>query len=237
MLADLSHLLEAVPAEAPHEAYRQAVQDENVLGKKTSSTRLWAYKKLRELYALDPEVPVFWELRARWSAATEGRPLLAILAALARDSLLRASAPLLTESKPGMPVTRNDFRAAIAQARGDRFSEETIKAIVSHLYTSWTESGHLSGQRERTRVAVRPNPPVTAYALALGYLTGARGARLFQTLFTSVLDAPLATLHEQAREASRRGWLRYRGLEEIVEIDFPQLHEKTQTASVHVISV
>jgi hypothetical protein len=200
MLADLRALLAGVPADASHEAYRQAIQDDNVLGKRTASTRLWAFKKLRELYALDPEVPVFSELRARWSASAEGRPLLALLTALARDSLLRASVPVVTDSKPGTPVTRDDFRTAIVQARGDRFSEETIKAIVSHLYTSWTESGHLTGQRERTRVAVMPTPPVTAYALTLGYLTGVRGARLFQTLFTSVLDVPRSTLQEQARE-------------------------------------
>lgn len=230
MLADLTALLDAVPADAPHEAYRQAIQDDNTLGKKTASTRLWAYKKLRELYALDPQVPVFAELRARWAASPDGRPLLALLAGLARDSLLRASVPVLTAAKPGTPVSREDFRAAIVQARGDRFSEETIKAVVSHLYTSWTESGHLSGQRERTRVAVTPTPAVTAYALALGYLTGARGARLFQTLFTSVLDVPLATLHEQAREGSRRGWLSYRGVEEIVEVDFPQLRDTSQPA-------
>lgn len=230
MLADLTALLDAVPGNAPREAYRGAIQEDNVLGKKTASTRLWAFKKLRELYALDPEVPVFSELRARWSAGAEGRPLLALLAALARDSLLRASVPVVADSKPGTPVTRDDFRAAIVHARGDRFSEETIKAIVSHLYTSWTESGHLTGQRDRTRAAVAPTPAVTAYALALGYLIGARGARLFQTLFTSVLDAPLATLHEQAREGSRRGWLQYRGVEEIVEIDFPQLRNTTQPA-------
>lgn len=230
MLADLSTLLDAVPVEASHESYRHAIQEENVLGKKTASTRLWAFKKLRELYALDPQVPVFSELRARWAASRDGRPLLALLGGLARDSLLRASVPVVTGAKPGTPVTREDFRSAIGRARGDRFSEETTKAVVSHLYTSWTESGHLMGQRERTRAAVVTTPAVTAYALALGYLAGARGVRLFQTIFTSVLDAPFAKLHEQAREGSRRGWLRYRGLEEIVEVDFPQLPEPSQPA-------
>jgi hypothetical protein len=228
MLPDLTTLLDAVPGDASHEAYRQAVQENNVLGKKTASTRLWAYKKLRELYALDPEVPVFSELRARWSAGLEGRPLLALLAALARDSLLRASVPAITESKPGMPVTRDDFRDAIVHVRGGRFSEETIKAIVSHLYTSWTESGHLTGQRDRTRVAVTPTPAVTTYALALGYLTGRRGELLFSTLWTLVLDAPSAVLHDHAREASRLGWLTYRGIGNIIDVTFPALDSRAE---------
>jgi hypothetical protein len=228
MLADLTTLLDAVPDNASHDAYRQAIQEDNALGKKTASTRLWAYKKLRELYALDPEVPVFSELRARWSAGAEGRPLLALLAALARDSLLRASVPVLTDSKPGTRVTRDDFRAAIVQARGGRFSEETIKAIVSHLYTSWAESGHLTGQRDRTRVAVAPTPAVTAYALALGYLIGRRGELLFSTLWTSVLDAPSAVLHEHAREASRLGWLTYRGIGNIIDVTFQHLDSQAE---------
>jgi hypothetical protein len=156
MLADLAALLDVLPPEASQEAYRRAIQDHNVLGKKTASTRLWAYKKLRELYALDPEVPVFSEMRARWASGADGRPLLALLCALARDSLLRASVPVVVEAAPGTSVTRNHFENAIVVARGKRFSDDTLKAIVSHLYTSWTESGHLSGQRSRIRTRVSP---------------------------------------------------------------------------------
>lgn len=224
MLADLTAVLAAVPTDAPHEEYRHAIQNDNVLGKKTASTRLWAYKKLRELYALDPSMPVFRELRARWEAGGDGRPLLALLAALARDSLLRASVPVLTAATPGALVPREAFRAAMVQARGDRFSDETIKAIVSHLYTSWTESGHLTGKRERTRAQVSPTTAATTYALALGYMTGARGELLFSTLWTSVLDAPASVLHEQAKEASRLGWLTYRGIGNIVDVSFPGLN-------------
>src|SRR4051812_19577919 len=67
MLADLRLLLAEVPETASHEAYEQAILSGNVLGKRTASTRLWAYKKLRELYALDPAVPIFAELRRYWS--------------------------------------------------------------------------------------------------------------------------------------------------------------------------
>lgn len=230
MLADLTVLLTAVPADASHEAYRQAVQDDNILGKKTASTRLWAYKKLRELYALDPEVPVFAELRARWEAGTEGRPLLALLAAMARDALLRASASAITRSKPGESVTREDLQKAIIHARGERFSESTLEAIVSHLLSSWLEAGHLSGKKEKTRVRVAATPAATAYALALGYLVGARGELLFSTLWTSVLDTPTAVLHDQARDASRMGWLTYRGVGNIIDVTFPTLAVQSELA-------
>jgi hypothetical protein len=230
MLADLTALFDAVPAGASHDAYRQAIQENNVLGKKTASTRLWAYKKLRELYALDPQLPIFFELRARWAAGPEGRPLLALLAALARDALLRASVEAITRAKLGAPVTRDDFRGAIVRARGDRFSESTMDAVVSHLLSSWTESGHLTGKKEKTRGRAIITPAATAYALALGYLAGSRGELLFSTLWTSVLDAPATVLHEHAREASRVGWLTYRGIGNIIDVSFPNLDRQSELA-------
>lgn len=223
MLADLTALLDAVQHEADHSAYSRAVQDDNVLGKMTASTRLWAWKKLRELYALDPEVPVFRMLRRYWDVDARGRPLLAMLAALTRDALLRASVPVIADSKVGEQVTREDFKLAIIDERGERFSEETMKAILSHLVSSWTESGHLEGRKEKLRRRAQSTTATTAFALAMGYLTGARGELLFSTMWASILDAQLATLHDQAREASRYGWLTYRASGSIVDITFPDI--------------
>jgi hypothetical protein len=222
MLADLMALLSVTASAATYEDYEQAILGKNVLGKRTASTRLWAWKKLRELYALDPRVPVFRLLRRLWDAEAAARPVLALLAAMARDALLRSSTDAITAATIGQPVTKNDFRQLVIRARGERFSESTMEAILSHLVSSWTESGYLSG-REKERFHPTVTPAATAYALALGYLAGARGALLFSTLWTSVLDTPETTLHDHAREASRRGWLTYRGIGKVVEITFERL--------------
>src|SRR6266478_7205788 len=92
MLADLRQLLASTPTGASYEDYRLAIMEGNVLGKGTASTRLWAWKKLRELYGLDARLAVFRCFRQLWEAAAQGRPLLAILCACARDPLLRMSA-------------------------------------------------------------------------------------------------------------------------------------------------
>jgi hypothetical protein len=223
MLADLKMLLASVPAGADHAAYERAVREDNVLGKKTASTRLWAWKKLRELYGLNPELPVFQLLRTYWEVDADGRPLLAMLAAIARDALLRASVPVIAGSKPGETVSRERFKTAIIEERGDRFSDSTMDAILSHLLSSWTESGHLVGRKEKTRVRAVPTRAATAYALALGYMAGARGELLFSTLWIRILDAAPTVLHDQAREASRLGWLTYRGVGRIIDITFPSL--------------
>jgi hypothetical protein len=223
MLADLKILLDALPPDAAHEAYERAIKEDNLLGKRTASTRLWAFKKLRELYALDPQVPVFQELRKAWARDADGQPLSAILAALARDSLLRATVPVIESASPGSEVTKADFERAIVGVRGDRFSRATMDAVLSHLVSSWTESGHLEGKRSRLRRPVSASPATVTLALALGYLAGNRGAFLFSTLWAKVLDASMSAMQDHAREASRRGWLKYRGIGDIMEIAFPHL--------------
>jgi hypothetical protein len=223
MLADLTTLLDAVPAGATHADYVHAINQDNVLGKRTASTRLWAWKKLRELYALDPEVPLFRILRRLWDAGPRGHPMLALLAAMARDALLRASVPVVVETKPGDPVTKEQFREAIVRVRGERFSASTMDAVVSHLVSSWTETGHLTGRKDKIRSKPTASAPATAFALALGYMTGGRGLGLFATPWTAVLDVPPAGLGDLARNASRRGWLTYRGVGDVVDITFEPL--------------
>ena len=50
----LIELLRAVPADASHERYREAVVDDNVLGRPTQAGRQRTFRHLRELYFLDP---------------------------------------------------------------------------------------------------------------------------------------------------------------------------------------
>src|SRR5687768_6022169 len=109
MLADLSALFAAVPVTAKPEEYERAIIDGNVLAKPTGSTRLWAWKKLRELYGLDPQIPLFRYMRQIWDVDPTGRPLLTVLEALARDALLRASAQTIIRTSPGELVARESF--------------------------------------------------------------------------------------------------------------------------------
>jgi hypothetical protein len=66
-------------------------------------------------------------------------------------------------------------------------------------------------------------PIVTAFALLLGYLCGLRGARLFESAWTQLLDRPPAELTELTVEASTQEWLRYKASGAVVEITFPGL--------------
>jgi hypothetical protein len=66
MLQELEALLAAVPDAAPAKAYRAAIVQENVLGKRTFSTRKETVPRLTALHGLDPIKPLFRVVRRLW---------------------------------------------------------------------------------------------------------------------------------------------------------------------------
>ena len=223
MLADLGELLAAVPPEAVREDYRAAIVDENVLGKATAATRRGAGQRLGELYALDPRVPVFRVLRRLWSVDAPGRPLLAMLCALARDPLLRAAAPAVLALPPGAELLRPRFRDEIREVVGARLNESVLDKAARNAASSWTQSGHLRGRRRKTRVRAAPTPGSLALALWLGSLEGLGGPALLDCRWTRVLDRAGEALLPLAFEARRRGLIHARAGGGVVEIDAGRL--------------
>jgi hypothetical protein len=225
MVSSLRRLLTELPADAPPRAYRAAVMEENVLAKKTTSGREWAFRQLRRFYALDPNSLLFRALRDLWEHESDGQPLLAVLCALARDPVLRASAAVILEASPGEVVTTNDFEAAIEDKFPGAYKENTRRTAAGNVASSWDQGGHLRqdkrGSKVRTRV--HPTPASTAYALMLGYLQGARGQALFETLWVRVLDQPTSYVTDLAATASQVGMLELRHGGGVVEITFHQL--------------
>lgn len=69
MLQDLETLLAAVPTDSPAKAYRAAIVDDNVLGKRTLSTRKETASRLTALHGFDPTKPLFRVLRRLWGVA------------------------------------------------------------------------------------------------------------------------------------------------------------------------
>ena len=63
MMQELDAVLANVPQGSGATDYREAILQENVLGKTTDSTRQKSLRHLRELYALDEAAPIFGLLR------------------------------------------------------------------------------------------------------------------------------------------------------------------------------
>ncbi len=226
MLAELRLLLPACQPSASLDEYRSAIVDENVLLKKTVTTRKKSFGWLQELYALNRKILVFRALRDLWDEDAQAQPLLALLCTVARDPLIKSTAEKILAIPVGETVTREMMMEAVNVSFPDRYGPKTLKSTGQNIISSWQQAGLLSGKLHKVRVRAESRPASVAYALLLGYLSGARGEALFQTLWCRLLDAPTHVLHEQAVAASKRGWIEYRHMGDVTEIGFRYLLRK-----------
>jgi len=194
MLAELSELFSAVSAAATSNEYATAIIEENVLGKRTYATRHLTWQRLRELYALDPQMAIFRVLRRLWAVDEAGRPLLALLCALARDPLLRATAAMVLSLQPGEEFSRATMIECIKGATGERFNAATIDKVARNAASSWTQAGHLSGRTRKLRRLVSPTAGSLALALWRGALWDLSGDELLKTPWVGIFDRNSETL-------------------------------------------
>ncbi len=223
----------ACPPTRGPERYRHAIVDENLLGKATRSTRLKAARYLTNLYALDPSKAVFRLLRHFWAADPAGRPMLAYLAASARDLLLRESSPIVLEVPRGQTLDAFTIAQALSESHPARFRATTLHSTAQNLASSWTQAGYLMGKVNKRRSQPTVTPRVAAYSLLLAYLCGLRGMLLLNSFWAGLLDRTPAELFDLAMEASKQGWLRLKAAGSVVEITFPGLLKPAEERLTH----
>lgn len=223
MLDELEALLSAQPASSRRKDYSTAIIDENVLAKSTLSTRKLSNQRLGELYGLDPSVAVFRVMRRLWDADERSRPLLALLAALARDPLLAGTAPTILSMEEGEEFPRVRARELLRDAVGTRLNDAILDKVLRNAASSWTQSGHLEGRTFKKRRHVTPTPWAFAFALYLGRAVGFRGAELLSTGWVAALDASPTDAQLLAREAKRLGLIDLSMAADVVDIGLDRL--------------
>lgn len=223
MLSELSELFAAVPADAGREDYATAVVEENVLGKQTVSNRRLTNQRLGELYGLDSRIAVFRVVRRLWDFDEPGRPLIALLCALARDPLLRASAPAVVGLSPGSELSRTAMLSTLTAATESRLNESILDKVARNAGSSWTQSGHLEGRVRKIRQRVEPSFGPVAFALWLGAIQGLAGEDLLKTPWAQVLDVSPARLLDLALKAKQLNLIHVVTGGSVVEIDAAML--------------
>ncbi len=226
MLAELSQVLREVPVDAPRDAYADAIVQENVLGKQTDATRRLTNQRLGELYALDHRTPLFRALRRVWEIDEPGRPLAALLCALARDPLLRATASPVLELPAGAELIRQHLLEAIRAAVGDRLNDSTLDKVARNAASTWSQAGHLEGRVRKIRRCVEPTPGSLALALWLASIEGLAGEQLLSSGWTRVLDRTPGELHAVVLRAKQLGLLAANIGGGTVEIDVSDLDSR-----------
>ncbi|MBV8399561.1 MAG: hypothetical protein JOZ17_12590 [Acetobacteraceae bacterium] len=187
MLAELRHVLDAVP-QPTGEQLRCLVVDQNVLQKRTGSARRLSLRHLRELYGLGATLPISRAMISLWPRAGEGQPMLALLAALAREVLLRDSAEVVLAAPAGTRVRAADFASLLEERYSSRYTLKMLAKIARNCASSWTQSGHLRGRVRKVRTNPQVTSAVAAYAALLGSLAGFGGPALLASPWIAVLD-------------------------------------------------
>lgn len=223
MLAELRDLFTALPVDATRDAYETEIIDHNVLGKSTAATRRLTNQRLSELYGLDPRLPLFRVLRHLWAIDEAGRPLLALLCAIARDPLLRSTAPVVLDLPVGAELVRTTFLDAIREAVGSRLNEAVLDKVARNAASSWSQSGHLVGRVRKIRRRVTPTPGSLALAIWMGSLEGLAGERLLESCWASVLDRKGHGLVPDLIQARQLGLLHARVGGGVIEIGTSRL--------------
>lgn len=224
MLNELKILLSYVDRpDASKNEYIQAIKKENCLSKRSGKNRELTYRHLAKLYSLDCTNVLFRALRYFWNRDTAGQPLLALLCTYARDSIFRHTAPFILQFSEGGIVSRVALEEFIDAQETGRFSKATLTSVAQNINATWTQSGHLRGRARKVRSLAKPTPGSVAYALFLGYLAGVRGQALFQTEYIKLLDCASGQGAEFAQEASRKGWIVFKQVGDVIEVLFPNL--------------
>lgn len=225
-VAELATLLAASSPDASPDDYARMVQEENILGLKTATSREWRVQTLRRLYQLRPDSVLFRALRDLWVEDPEGHALLVCLAAMTRDTVFRATAEGIFASSIGDECVSADLIEPIEQRFAGAYKPKTLKTIAAKAFSSWEQAGHLGplfGRSKKLRTRAVCTPATVAYALLLGHLEGSRGEALFDTVWARILDRPRSHVKDLAAAASQRGMLEYRSSGSVIEVGFAHL--------------
>lgn len=223
MLEDLDATIAAVPADAKASEYADAIVEENCLAKQTIANRRHSLQHLRELYALDPGVPIFRILRRLWEIDVQGRPLLGLLASLARDPLLMATAEAVITLREGNEFQRTAMRQTLTDSVDERLNDSTLDKVVRNAASSWSQSGHLEGRTFKFRRLIRPTPSAVAFALYLAHAAGLQGEEILSSGWLRVLDCTSSTALELATAAKRMGLLDLRMAGDVFDLKLERL--------------
>ncbi len=223
MLDELSILVSMAAVDASVGDYKQAVLDDNALGKPTFSSRRKSWRHLTELYTLDRDKSLFAAMAQLAHAEPRSLPLMALAGAFCRDAQLRQSFVLIDRLALGAPLSRPDMESHIERGFPGRFSPKMRKSLAQNVNTTWTVAGHLTGRVAKVRAFPSPQPAATVYAMFAGYLLGLRGENLVHSVFGRLVASNTTLITQHLANAASRGWIRFRHAGGVMETDFTPL--------------
>ncbi|MBI4233817.1 MAG: hypothetical protein HY686_05190 [Chloroflexi bacterium] len=222
MLNEITQLLALLGPSATADDYRRAVVQENALGKPTETSRVKTFRHLHDLYGLSPRMPLFAIYRELVGFDPQSLPLLSLLVAWTRDSLLRVTTPVILASALGATVVAAAWQQALREAFPGHYSSISIASIARNAASTWTQAGHFEGRGQKVRCQVQPRPASLALALLLSNVSGIHGEQAFSSPWCQLLDLTAVQARSLAVQAHREELINLRAIGSVVEIDFPR---------------
>jgi hypothetical protein len=230
---ELEALLAAASLDASPSEYHDLLIGLNAAGKTSAAARMWAWKRLKLRYALDPSLAEHRAFVAgmRATADVAERGLLECLMFARTDRLFREVtlehvSPYLVREGTVLVV------AAIADAICERirvrhmsWSSNTIDRASKHLLTALKDFGLLHGSRVRRTVRPRPGGQTTLFAARLARLEGLTERQVVESRWFCLLGLQREQVTDLLYTANRNGVLEYRTQADVVHLKLPQLEE------------
>lgn len=233
MLEELTMLFDSVEENAPASHYLEAITVANCLRKNSQSARQLTHRDLVKQYALSPEFPVFRAFRSFWKRETTNPALLALIASHSRDAMLKATTSFIINLPTGCQISTDSMALELNTLFPDRLSQGTSRSLARNLNSSWTKSGHLMGRLRKIRSKAQPTEACAAFALFLSHLEGIRGIELFNAPRMKLLDSSPEQAMALAQGAARKGWLVFKRVSSVVEVQFPGFLTPEEEAWLH----
>ena len=196
-----------------------AILRDNLLGKPSIRARRAALYRLRQLYGVGESSLICLVLRRLWERDPAGRPMLALLCALARDPTLRDGAAAVLDATLGERVRWPAIAATFEAHSPGRLNEKMTKSLAQNAASTWTQAGFLKGPVRKERVRAQPTPTAAAYAALVAGYCGFGGMRLVESRWLDVLDRPVEDRIALLRQAEGLGLIRVRSVGDVFEID------------------
>jgi hypothetical protein len=223
MYDEMNTLLSHVdPENCEENKFKNAIEIDNCLGKRSVRSRQLTSRHLKELYILDPQKLLFRAFCFYWEKENENRAILTLLLAYARDAVLRLCTPFILKKNYDERIPRVELEKYIESKRPERYSPATLKSISQNVNSSFTKSGHLFGRTKKIRKRPEVTPAVYSFAILIGYLKGLRGEDLVTSEFVKILELSKAESISLAIIASGQGLLVVRTVGEVIDISFPK---------------
>jgi hypothetical protein len=194
---------------------------------------MWAWKRLKLRYALDPALVEHRAFLAGMHATADPheRGLLCFLMFARTDRLFRevtlecVSPKLAHENKVIEPSAIEAAMRRRAEASDLRWSANTLDRAHKHLLAALKDFGLIQGSRLRRTLRPRPGGQTTLFAARLGRYEGLTDSRVLESHWFRLLGRnrdQVAALFYAARHA---GILGFQMQADVVELDLPPLED------------